>query len=524
MTPVDAAQGKRVKENRELIATRARQDAHRRSRGRHRQDHRAGRRIVALIENQRATIGQIVAVTFSEKAAGELKLRLREELERARATPCPVRTAGRAARCRRARLRRSAHQHHPRLLRRPAARAAGRSARRSGVRGADRHAGRSPVRRSVRVVAARAARAIRTKACAARCGGRSSGASTTTPTTARSSGCARRRAACASGAITMRRGGGRLRPEGVDQVADGAAQGVCRSDRQADQARRPSRGVARPRRARTSQDIERQKRMVGDMVPDGVWDGWEARARRARRRSRLRATRRRAPARRSRSASRAIRRWPRTRSSSQHLRAFRDHADADLAALLHEEMRDVPAPLRSAQAGGRRARFSRSADQGARPGLRQRRGVPRVPRALPRDPGRRIPGHRSAAGRSAAAASPATTSGTASSRRAVHRRRSEAVDLSLPPRRRRRLSAHCRRPRRRRRDRGDAADVVSQRAGHPAFRERRVSRRHGRRSGIAAGRLRAAAAASRRDRPSSRRSWRCRFRVRTARASTVRRR
>ena len=41
-------------------------------------------RIVRLIETERARIGQIVAVTFSEKAAGELKLRLREELERAR--------------------------------------------------------------------------------------------------------------------------------------------------------------------------------------------------------------------------------------------------------------------------------------------------------------------------------------------------------------------------------------------------------------------------------------------------------
>ena len=41
-------------------------------------------RIVALIAQRRAAIGQIVAVTFSEKAAGELKLRLREELERAR--------------------------------------------------------------------------------------------------------------------------------------------------------------------------------------------------------------------------------------------------------------------------------------------------------------------------------------------------------------------------------------------------------------------------------------------------------
>ena len=42
-------------------------------------------RIVALIQNDKAKIGQIVAVTFSEKAAGELKLRLREEIERARA-------------------------------------------------------------------------------------------------------------------------------------------------------------------------------------------------------------------------------------------------------------------------------------------------------------------------------------------------------------------------------------------------------------------------------------------------------
>ncbi len=41
-------------------------------------------RIVLLIQTGRARITEIVAVTFSEKAAGELKLRLREELERAR--------------------------------------------------------------------------------------------------------------------------------------------------------------------------------------------------------------------------------------------------------------------------------------------------------------------------------------------------------------------------------------------------------------------------------------------------------
>src|SRR5918996_1591904 len=50
-------------------------------------------RIVALIQNQRASIDQIVAVTFSEKAAGELKLRLREELERARSKAEPASAA-----------------------------------------------------------------------------------------------------------------------------------------------------------------------------------------------------------------------------------------------------------------------------------------------------------------------------------------------------------------------------------------------------------------------------------------------
>ncbi len=48
------------------------------------------KRVVRLIETGRAErIDQIVAVTFSEKAAGELKLRLREELERARLASTP---------------------------------------------------------------------------------------------------------------------------------------------------------------------------------------------------------------------------------------------------------------------------------------------------------------------------------------------------------------------------------------------------------------------------------------------------
>ncbi len=43
------------------------------------------KRILRVLETGRATMEKIVAVTFTEKAAGELKLRLREALERARA-------------------------------------------------------------------------------------------------------------------------------------------------------------------------------------------------------------------------------------------------------------------------------------------------------------------------------------------------------------------------------------------------------------------------------------------------------
>src|SRR3974390_149625 len=41
-------------------------------------------RIVALICNGVSTLDRVVAVTFTEKAAGEMKLRLRAEIERAR--------------------------------------------------------------------------------------------------------------------------------------------------------------------------------------------------------------------------------------------------------------------------------------------------------------------------------------------------------------------------------------------------------------------------------------------------------
>ncbi|RIK95991.1 MAG: ATP-dependent deoxyribonuclease subunit A [Proteobacteria bacterium] len=45
------------------------------------------RRVVALLRSGRATLDRVVAVTFTEKAAGEMKLRVRGEIERARRDP-----------------------------------------------------------------------------------------------------------------------------------------------------------------------------------------------------------------------------------------------------------------------------------------------------------------------------------------------------------------------------------------------------------------------------------------------------
>ena len=83
---MSVAQGKARKENRELIARELDKTVIvEAAAGTGKTTELVGR-IVALIQNERASIGQIVAVTFSEKAAGELKLRLREELERARSS------------------------------------------------------------------------------------------------------------------------------------------------------------------------------------------------------------------------------------------------------------------------------------------------------------------------------------------------------------------------------------------------------------------------------------------------------
>jgi ATP-dependent exoDNAse (exonuclease V) beta subunit len=70
-------------------------------------------RIVRVLATGRARMDEVVAVTFTEKAAGELKLRLRGALEEERSKS----TDPRAARRRAETSRRSAREHDSRLLR-----------------------------------------------------------------------------------------------------------------------------------------------------------------------------------------------------------------------------------------------------------------------------------------------------------------------------------------------------------------------------------------------------------------------
>ena len=135
---------------------RARRDAGRRGRCRHRQDDRARQADPRRDRHPAWRSPTIVAVTFTEKAAGELKLRLREE-HRAGAP-----RGGRIGRRRGAGRfeqrapapRRGARQHDPHALCGSAARAARRGARRSALRRADRGPGGSRLRRGLPDVAA----------------------------------------------------------------------------------------------------------------------------------------------------------------------------------------------------------------------------------------------------------------------------------------------------------------------------------------------------------------------------------
>jgi ATP-dependent helicase/nuclease subunit A len=295
-------------------------------------------RIVALIERERASIGQIVAVTFSEKAAGELKLRLREELERARARAAADSTAGRL-------LDAAVHDFEEAhistihtfcadLLReRPVEACVDPAFAVLTDTQADRlfdevfgawlheQLGKPDegVRRSLRrpvkwrfdednddgpVERLRgAARGLREW--------RDHDAPWRRPVYDR-------KAAIKS--LTLQ----------LKTFADLTAKPIKRDDKL-------SASVVLARQ--TSQDLERQRRMVGDMVPDGMWDGWEAAL------VALADNRDFANPKKGTGAAFAIG-VTRDQALAAHgelllaLRGFRDTVDADLAALLHEEMRD----------------------------------------------------------------------------------------------------------------------------------------------------------------------------------------
>ncbi len=340
MKPPGTARGKRpVTENRELISRELdRTLIVEAAAGTGKTTELVGR-IVALIEHRRATIGQIVAVTFSEKAAGELKLRLREELERARARTTPSSESGRL-------LENAVHDFEEaqvstihgfcaELLReRPVEACVDPAFTVLTESQADRHfdeafaswlheqLGSPPegVRRSLRRpvkfrfdddsedgpierlrIAARSLREWRDHAAPWR-----------RPSYDRRS--------------TIKTVSAKLKA-----FAELIAKPIKRDDNLA-----TSLAPARV----TSNDIERQRRMVGDMVPDGVWDGWEAALVGLAEHRDFTTIRKKGTG-----AAFAI---GVTREQAlaahadllQELRAFRDRADADLAALLHEEMRD----------------------------------------------------------------------------------------------------------------------------------------------------------------------------------------
>ena len=318
---------------------------------------------------------------------------------RAAAAPTPERPRrGRARRGARA-PRGGARQHHPRLLRRPAARAPGRGVRRSALRGAHRAAGarrcsaaRSTTGSQARLEAPPRRRAPRPAAAHA------------TTTTGRSAGC--ERAGVDAGRLARlhaRRGAERrLRPG------------------------RPRRRADRPR----CMAFAALTAGCADTPDDGSTQDTELARRLGRRASSVASRCGRATTTGSRrSSSRSTRvasSWSRgTAAAHGTVRQGRRRAQQvlDAHAALEVALEDVPrrrrrrprgaactrscrpsSPPTRSQGAGRRARLPRPAAARARPGARPTRRARGVPAALHAPLRRRVPGHRSAAGRDPAAA------------------------------------------------------------------------------------------------------------------------
>ena len=295
-------------------------------------------RIVALIAQRRATIGQIVAVTFSEKAAGELKLRLREELERARSKVDGGSTSSEL-------LDAAVHDFEEAhistihtfcadLLRERPVEAcvdpafavltdtqADRLFEEGFAAWLHEQLGKPDegVRRSLR-------RPVKWRF-----------------DDDNEDGPIERLRAAARGLREWRDHDAPWRRPSYDRKSE-IRRLIAKLKAFADLTAKPIKrddklSVSTAMARQTSQDLERQRRMVGDMVPEGVWDGWEASL------IALAENRDFGNPKKGTGAAFAI---GVTRDQAlaahadllQSLRDFRDTADADLAALLHEEMRD----------------------------------------------------------------------------------------------------------------------------------------------------------------------------------------
>ena len=338
MTRLNSARGKLVNENRGLIATELDKTLIVEAAAGTGKTTELVRRIVALIAHQRATIDQIVAVTFSEKAAGELKLRLREELERAREKTASNSDAARL-------LDAAVHDFE--------------EAQVSTIHGFCAELLRErPVEARVdpafTVLTDTQAERVFEEAFSswlhAQLGNPQEGVrrSLRRPVKWRfgdetEDGPIERLRAAARNLREWRDHPAAWRRPSYDRpaaikaaiaglraFADLIAKPIKRDDRLA---------VSLVEARTTSSDIDRQRRMVGDMVPDGVWDGWEAAL------VALADDREFANPKKGTGAAFAIG-VTRDQVLAAHaqlleqLRAFRASADADLAALLHEEMRE----------------------------------------------------------------------------------------------------------------------------------------------------------------------------------------
>ena len=385
----------------------------------------------------------------------------------------------RAAARRRARdARGGARQHHSRLLRRAAARAAGRGARRSAVRRADRAAGRAALRRArsarwLQEALAGSARRRAPRAAPDERAGRSAAATRDGPIDRlRSAG-----RTLAEWRDFPRRGSGRrsiARAE-IDRLV-AALHRLADADRGAVvDARQP---VHRHRRRAASEPADSARAVVRPARSRRLGSA----AGRSRPRSRLlaHAQGQRLQVRQGR--RRAPRCWPRATRCSPTLQQFQQGR--------RRRPRRVPAAgargrdrraTRQLKAAGRRARLRRPAGARARSDRRNADG-PRgtcsakfthifVDEFQDTDP------LQAEILLLLAADDPADDDWRASarSRQAVHRRRSEAGDLPVPPRRRRRpTGASATQLERARRPRAAADDELPQRAGDPALRQRRV--------------------------------------------------